>query len=511
MTGARSYGVPDAWVGFLVLLAGLWGAVLFLLWDSFQHMASLWWHREIYHHGLIIPFVSLSLVFQKRSDLVAHAPQASWRALPVWLLALALWGVGDLMEARLVTHVGAVMVLILSVPLLGGWGLAHKLIFPLGFLLLAIPFGEDLIPFLQMLTAQAAIALLQVLTIPITTEGVLIYTDFGNFEIAQACAGVRFFLTSAVVGLLLSHLLFKHWGRRVAMLVAALVIPIIANIIRVVTIILLAKAFDVSFAKQIDHLIYGWVFLGFVLFLVIATAYRFSDRPAYGGTTAVPGPLDATVKIWPSGVLFGVALTAVIGVATATASSRALGTAALVKTPPSFGPGFSASCSDCQARLLDPGFAKPWQTNIQSGADHKQVFRMGGALIHAQRHWLPADAPYSNIQIFAFIAPLPGYDQVPGMPTARFYTDSAGLVWQVVPMMNRTGSKLLILRRFVRDGRLIDSVWGLKRDRARAKLNGARDSVDYTLLIAPNIQSFEDGLAILGRFLAERQLLTKAS
>jgi len=55
-------------------------------------------------------------------------------------------------------------------------------------MLTMVPFGDELIPFLQTITAKLTTMLLAVTQIPATIDGVFITTRFGYSEVAEACS-----------------------------------------------------------------------------------------------------------------------------------------------------------------------------------------------------------------------------------------------------------------------------------------------------------------------------------
>ena len=111
-----------------------------------------------------------------------------------------------------------------------------------------------------------------------SAEGMLITLPSGLYEVAEACAGVKFLFTSVFTGAVLSHLLYNGWKRKLLIVAVSLALPIFANVARVLLILLIAELSDQALAKGFDHLVYGWVFLSFVLFLLISIAYRFADN-----------------------------------------------------------------------------------------------------------------------------------------------------------------------------------------------------------------------------------------
>ncbi|MGL1269245.1 archaeosortase/exosortase family protein, partial [Vibrio parahaemolyticus] len=68
------------------------------------------------------------------------------------------------------------------------------LLFPLGYMLFLVPFGDEMIPFLQTITARLTMVLLALAHIPATLDGVFITTPAGYFEVAEACSGVKFLI-----------------------------------------------------------------------------------------------------------------------------------------------------------------------------------------------------------------------------------------------------------------------------------------------------------------------------
>lgn len=252
--------------------------VLAAWWDTVVHIATIVWRDEAYSHGLLVPPIALWLIWRRVSDGGMPPARMFLPALLLILGASLLWMLGRAMEAGILEHlalVGAVQSLVL---LVFGPALYRQILFPMLFLFLVIPFGGSIVEPLQNITAKSVIWALGVLGVPHEADGVLIELSSGLYEVARACAGIKFLFTSLVCGVLLCHLALASWWRRAAMMLLAFLVPILANAIRVLTTLLIAEATDQSFAKDVDHIVYGWGFLSVVLLILIAIAYRFSDR-----------------------------------------------------------------------------------------------------------------------------------------------------------------------------------------------------------------------------------------
>jgi len=82
------------------------------------------------------------------------------------------------------------------------------------------------------------------------------------------------------LGALVAHVCFRNWWRRAAFMLAAIVIPILANGVRAWGTIFIAQYHGVEFAAGFDHILYGWVFFALVIAVLLGIGWRFFDRPA---------------------------------------------------------------------------------------------------------------------------------------------------------------------------------------------------------------------------------------
>ncbi len=285
MTLGMRHHIATFSVGFVLLIVSWWDAV--------DHMVGILWNVDVFAHGLLVPFVSLAIIWSRREDL-SHIPaRFSLLGVPVLVVACMLWILGSLLEAKLFAHVALLIAVQGLVIMSLGREIYIKILFPMLFLFLTIPFGYELVGPLQTMTASMVIWVLELLGANYTVEGMVIGLPSGYFEVAEACAGVKFLFTSLVMGILLSNLIFKSWVRRVTIVIVSILLPILANGLRVLGILGISELTDQNFAKGVDHIVYGWVFLSIVLFALIAVAYRFSDKTM--GDSEPPRKSDASV------------------------------------------------------------------------------------------------------------------------------------------------------------------------------------------------------------------------
>jgi exosortase A len=332
-------------VNLLLLVAGF--IALGVAWfDTVNHLFHIIWTVDTFSHGLFVPLISLGLIWARRETLLTIPKEISLSGIGVIVVTACLWTVGHAAEVRLFEHIALIAAIQGLLVTTLGWQFYRAILFPALFLFLMVPFGQSIVTPLQILTAEVVISLLNLLGVEYQAEGVLITLSSGLYEVAQACAGVRFFFTSLVTGILLSHLVFQNIYRRIGIIFASMVVPVFANIIRVLTILLIAENTDQSFAKDVDHIVYGWGFLSVVLIILIIVAYRFSDVETTQGNTGVKTPLKAVAKP-NTGFMIIIATAAVL---------IPLFTAILVTGQPVYRASAlkitALDCRDCEYRVL---------------------------------------------------------------------------------------------------------------------------------------------------------------
>ncbi len=257
-----------AWIVLLLAFANDWLTI--------SHIA---WNSSAFNHILLIPVILGFLVHQRLPQLAKIEPQRWWPGLLITAAGAVSWLLGAFSGLDAARQLGAVLMLISTVPLFLGVKASAGLIFPLGYALLLVPFGQELVPPLQLITADITISLVELSGIRAAIDGVFIDTPAGLFEVAEACSGVQFLIAMVALGLLTANVCFKSWRRRVVFLAACVIVPIIANGIRAFGTVYAAQFVGAEKAVGFDHIIYGWIFFALIVALVIGGAWRYFDRP----------------------------------------------------------------------------------------------------------------------------------------------------------------------------------------------------------------------------------------
>lgn len=252
-------------------------ALLALFHETAGSMVRIWSNSASYGHGFLVPLIAAYLVWIRLDRLRDAVPTVSaWGALML-LGAAAVWVVGFLAGVNVLQHFGLVGMIQGTAVAVFGLRIAWILAMPLGYLLLAVPFGDFAVQPLQDLTAVYTTELLRLSGLPVYLENWRIVIPGGAFLVAEACAGVRYLLACIALGLLICDLMLRTWWKYALFLVLSVVVPIVANVFRAYGIVMLAHLSDFTIAVDVDHLIYGWIFLSFVTLMLIGLALLLRD------------------------------------------------------------------------------------------------------------------------------------------------------------------------------------------------------------------------------------------
>ncbi len=270
--------VPAHWRLPLLRLAGAWAALIALFWADWRDMAGQAWDSSTYNHILLIPPIIAWLVSQRLGAVSRLTPAGWWPGLVVFAGAAFLWMLGDFAGLSIARQLAVMVMLQGAFLALIGPRVATAMLFPLFYMLFLVPAGDELIPFLQTLTAKITMVLLGLSQVPATIDGVFITTPGGYFEVAEACSGVKFLIAMIAYGALVSNVCFRAWPRRAAFMALCVATPILANGVRAWGTIWIAGFRGIEFASSFDHIFYGWIFFAIVMGLVMLAGWKFFDR-----------------------------------------------------------------------------------------------------------------------------------------------------------------------------------------------------------------------------------------
>lgn len=198
-------------------------------------------------------------------------------------------------EWRLLDWVHAMAVVALTLLLIwcaGGKLWLRHFTFPVVFIFIAVPWPTavetPVIQGLMRTAARVAAETAMLLGIPAQVEGNLIRVTNGLIGVNEACSGIRSLQTSLMIGLLFGELKRLPVSRRIALVVGAVAIAILANFVRAVFLVVIAGTKDFSEVTR-WHDIAGYAIIALVFVGTMALAYLLGrNRTVVAGVLATP-------------------------------------------------------------------------------------------------------------------------------------------------------------------------------------------------------------------------------
>lgn len=268
--------------------------LLVLYLPTYWMLAHGFWNTDEYAHGPIVLVVTLYLIWQQRSTFIngtnAFAPTRGEAAVG-WILlifGLLMYAVGRSQDV-LILEIGSQIPVILGAILITvGLLAARALWFALFFLLFMIPLPGFLVdaltgPLKQYISVIAEHVLYAV-GYPIARSGVVLTVGQYQLLVADACSGLHSMFSLSAMGLLYLYLM-QHTSIRRNLLIMAAILPIafIANIVRVMVLILVTYHLGDEAGQGFLHGFAGiMLFVTGLLFLFAldgVLGFIFPDRP----------------------------------------------------------------------------------------------------------------------------------------------------------------------------------------------------------------------------------------
>ncbi len=238
---------------------------------------SVWLGSKTFNHCFFVLPAALYFIWQQRGAVLAQPPGISLIGAGAVAACLVLITIGQVAYVNAFQHLGVFALLPGMALFLFGWKVIRQIWFPLLFILFCVPLGEELVPKFQEITADISIFMLQLINVPVYRDGLYIAVPNGQFVVAEACSGIRFFIACIVLGTVFAYMNFVSRWRAIAFTLFSVILPIIANGIRAFGIIYIGHISNMKHAVGADHLVYGWFFFALVIGVLFVVGYFFSD------------------------------------------------------------------------------------------------------------------------------------------------------------------------------------------------------------------------------------------
>jgi exosortase len=246
---------------------------------------------EYYSHIALIPLVSIYLIYIKRKEIFAQVNYLFVVGIPVLLLGIALFLGGILWGAPLDKNNYASLIAFSIFIFINGafillYGISayRTALFPLLFLIFIVPIPtalmDNIIYFLQVGSTEFTNLLFLASGTPYIRDGFVFHLPNVSVQVAQQCSGIRSSMAIFIVAILAGYMFLKSYWKIIFLVICAVLIAMLKNGIRIVTLSLLGNYVDPQILSSSLHKEGGTPFfiLGLLLLAPILFFLRRSEK-----------------------------------------------------------------------------------------------------------------------------------------------------------------------------------------------------------------------------------------
>lgn len=254
--------------------------LILVYWPTFVWMNARFAEAETYYsHGYLVPFVFAYLIWSKRSELQKCVIRPLNIALLIFVPALLVHLAAYFFEINFISGFSLVAVLFGLTLYLYGSDVAKKLAFPVAFLIFMIPLPQVLIISIsfkmKMMAAQAATAIISLMGIPAVRDGSIVHLKPGvSLTIGSPCSGLSSLIALTALGALYAYIVRMSRIRKIILFALSIPIALMANIARIVFLLLVGFAYDAQIAT--GKFVHG--FLAFLLYVFAIVGLIIAGR-----------------------------------------------------------------------------------------------------------------------------------------------------------------------------------------------------------------------------------------
>lgn len=223
-------------------------------WVPLGKLSSLAFENQEFSHVILIPWVSLYLLFLNRATILTSKDWNPVGALFLGGGAFAYWAVEgqDWTPDRLTIAIAAFVLMCWGIVFaLFGGTCFRKNSFALLFLLFMVPLPpvmlDAVIGFLQRSSAEVVDLLFSTLDIPVFREGFIFSLSHFTIQVAEECSGIRSFISLVITAMLTGHWFLKSGWAKLGLVGVVVPLVIVKNACRIVGLALLANYVDPTY------------------------------------------------------------------------------------------------------------------------------------------------------------------------------------------------------------------------------------------------------------------------
>jgi len=239
------------------------------LWDR-------WFARDSYYsHGILVPIVTIVLIWQKRIELKKIKRSESVWGIRLIVLGIFVYLISSIFRVYFSSGFSMLIVLIGFVLYFWGSKIFKKIAFPLLFLIFMIPLPMVIVANisfkLKLFAAEMSTMLLNKMRIPAIQVGSIIKMRSAYVIVDDVCSGLRSLISLTALGSIFAYWMNTIMIKRYLLFLATVPIAIITNVCRIVLLSAISEIWGSEYATGFIHNVSGFMVFALAFILLYAT------------------------------------------------------------------------------------------------------------------------------------------------------------------------------------------------------------------------------------------------
>lgn len=258
----------EAIVGVFLLLTYL---------PTFLWMWDRWFAKDSYYsHGVLIPFVSGYLIWQKKDEIFKTPFVSSRWGMPLLIGGIVLHLLSSMFRIYFSSGFAFLLSLIGLILHFFGARVLRVIAFPVAFLLFMVPLPLVVITNIsfrmKLFAAQIANNILNGMGLHAVRQGSVIYLQHTQVVVDDVCSGLRSLISLTALGGIFAYWLKGPYWKRILLFVSTIPIAVLTNVCRVVFLSFVSEVWGAQYAIGFIHDASGFLIfaLAFIMLWVVS-------------------------------------------------------------------------------------------------------------------------------------------------------------------------------------------------------------------------------------------------
>jgi len=242
--------------------------VLIIYSKTLHWVVGSWIFNPYYTHGFLVLSVSLYLGY-KKSKKIKYGKESSIGILLI-AVALIVHTIATIFEFHFISAMTIPFAIFGIVASFYGLNVAKEFLFPVFFILLAVPYPIYAISnVLEVLSANVSVSILKFFGFDVFNVGAEIHLNNYMFVVGAPCSGIRSVLALLTVSVLYTYIIKDDFLIKFILICISIPLAVFANILRITAILVTADVFSKDIALNVVHYFSDVIFFAIAVALLI--------------------------------------------------------------------------------------------------------------------------------------------------------------------------------------------------------------------------------------------------